>query len=410
MSETSNSPGVLENIGFELVGYHDLGGNPAFKMAVQQVETRWYLYVGHLWQRGWSVLDVTDPSSPQLLRTIDGPEGTWTIQIQAAEGRLLTGLERPGAGWGVAPGTSFEEGVLVWDVKTDAADPRLLGAWKTNATGTHRNFYAGGRYAYLAASRPGFVGNVFVVLDLAVPAEPREVGFWAWPEQYTSSGAPAVEQAYMHGPAEVRGERAYLSYGRVGAVILDIADLSSPQLVSVVGLGDFGSVLGCHTALPITDRGLLVVNSEAIKDGSGDALNYAAVVDIADERHPRLASMFPLPKPARDLAFTSYYQKGGRFGPHNQHHFQGNPAHFELRELVLMTYFNAGLRLFDISDPLEPTEIGCFVPEDPTERRGPKPAELVTQFEDVLVDARGTIYCTDKNHGLFLLSYPAGLR
>jgi hypothetical protein len=27
----------------------------------------------------------------------------------------------------------------------------------------------------------------------------------------------------------------------------------------------------------------------------------------------------------------------------------------------------------------------------------------VTQFEDVLVDARGYVYCTDKNHGLFVL-------
>ena len=47
---------------------------------------------------------------------------------------------------------------------------------------------------------------------------------------------------------------------------------------------------------------------------------------------------------------------------------------------------------------------GFFVPEDPTVRRGPKPADaLLSQFEDVIVDARGYIYCTDKNHGLFVL-------
>jgi hypothetical protein len=31
------------------------------------------------------------------------------------------------------------------------------------------------------------------------------------------------------------------------------------------------------------------------------------------------------------------------------------------------------------------------------------PARLVTQSEDVLVDARGFIYLTDKNHGLYVL-------
>jgi hypothetical protein len=36
------------------------------------------------------------------------------------------------------------------------------------------------------------------------------------------------------------------------------------------------------------------------------------------------------------------------------------------------------------------------------ERRGVLPTELVTQFEDVLADRRGYVYCTDKN-GLFIL-------
>lgn len=68
-----------------------------------------------------------------------------------------------------------------------------------------------------------------------------------------------------------------------------------------------------------------------------------------------------------------------------------------------MAYFKAGLHVFDIADPHVPVETGWFVPEDPTERRGTLPSTLVTQFEDVFVDARGYIYCTDKNHGLFVL-------
>ena len=43
------------------------------------------------------------------------------------------------------------------------------------------------------------------------------------------------------------------------------------------------------------------------------------------------------------------------------------------------------------------------VPPDPTVRRGVLPKKLVVQSEDVLVDARGYIYLTDKNHGLYVL-------
>ena len=78
----------------EPVGYHDLNGKPAFKLAMQEKNRRWYLYLAHLWHRGWSVLDVTDPSAPELCTYIPGPENTWTIQIQVADGKMITGLER----------------------------------------------------------------------------------------------------------------------------------------------------------------------------------------------------------------------------------------------------------------------------------------------------------------------------
>ena len=86
----------------EPLGYHDLDGKPAFKLAMQEVNNRWYLYVAHLWHRGWSVLDVTDPTAPEYCSFIPGPENTWTIQVQVAEDKMITGLERIAPGWGGA--------------------------------------------------------------------------------------------------------------------------------------------------------------------------------------------------------------------------------------------------------------------------------------------------------------------
>jgi len=72
---------------------------------------------------------------------------------------------------------------------------------------------------------------------------------------------------------------------------------------------------------------------------------------------------------------------------------------------VYLTYFNAGLRIMDIADARLPREVGYFVPPDPTRRYGTLPKKLVVQSEDVLVDARGYIYLTEKNQGLWILQY-----
>jgi hypothetical protein len=74
-------------------------------------------------------------------------------------------------------------------------------------------------------------------------------------------------------------------------------------------------------------------------------------------------------------------------------------------DLIYLTYFNAGLRVYDIKDPLLPVETGWFIPPRPGERAGPLPRDLVTQTEDVLVDTRGLIYVTDKQWGLWILRY-----
>ena len=73
--------------------------------------------------------------------------------------------------------------------------------------------------------------------------------------------------------------------------------------------------------------------------------------------------------------------------------------------LIYLTYFNAGLRVYDIKDPIQPVESGWFIPPDPTANSGPLPKDVVAQTEDVLVDTRGYIYITDKNWGMWILRY-----
>jgi len=385
----------------EVLGYHDLEGRPAFKLAMQEVNGRWYLYLAHLWHRGWSILDVTDPTTPQLVTYIPGPENTWTIQIQVAEGKMITALERIAPGWGGVDGQAFAEGFFIFDV-SEPTKPRRIGHFQTNSTSTHRNFYDGSNFIHAAASAPGITGKIYRIVDIADPAKPREVGQFSLPEQASGAATSGLKFS-LHGPAHIEGTRAYLPYGDGGAIILDISELSRPRMVSQLAFRGITATQGIHTFLPLPRRKIALINDEAIRENGDENLNMAGVVDISNESQPRLISLFPLPEPPAETGLKNFYEKGGRFGPHNHHHPNHQACLEERDDIAYLTYFNAGLRIYDIRDPRAPKEIAYFIPPDPKTRIGTKPSQLVAQTEDVLVDRRGCVYISDKNQGIYIL-------
>ena len=402
-------PGRAYSRNVEPIAYLDLGGRPAFKMALHRAGERWYWYCAHLWESGWSIVEVTDPARPRFVRFLEGPPNTWTLQIQIAEGRMITSLERIPEGWGGTPGAPHDEGFIVWDL-ADPEAPRRLGQYRTGGDGTHRNFYSGGRYVHTTALPPGYQGHIYQIVDVADPARPVEVSRWWRPGQWVAGGEAGVENGTMlHGGAYVKGSRAYLPYSAGGFVILDISDVTKPRLVSDLPFSPpFQSFIAVHSAVPLTRRPLVVVNSEAISERCDEPLGYVGIVDVSREEKPRLISLFPLPHPPEGLGVRNFCERPGRFGPHNQHQPQFQEVLWQDEALCFVTYFNAGLRVYDISDERAPREVGYFVPPDPQVRRGPLPASgLAPQSEDVVVDARGNIFVSDKNHGVYVLRYRA---
>ena len=202
------------------------------------------------------------------------------------------------------------------------------------------------------------------------------------------------------------GDRAYLPYGGAGVIILDISDITAPREVSRFRVSPpYVSLFGIHSAVPIPSRNLVMANSEAIRENCDEPLGFVGLIDIEDEANPRLVSTFPLPAPPPGAPYKNFCEFGGRFGPHNQHQPQHQRVLEQNDDLIYMTYFNAGLRIFEISDAYLPREVGYFVPPVPEERRGLLPQTMTPQSEDVLVDARGCIYISDKNHGVYILRH-----
>ena len=414
----------------DLVAYHDLNGRPGFQMAIQCVSDRWYLYVAHWNAHGFSILDVTEPTSPKYVKFVPEPggkPGTTTNKIQVADGIMITNLATLNPIFhDYFPDMPFDEGILIWDVK-DPENPKCLSHWSTGAKGTHRNYYGGGRYVHLSASCRGFDGNIYRIVDIIDPAHPVEVGRWWLPEQYEAGGAKnrPGEKIHLHGPPypNSKGDRAYLSYAGLGMVIVDISDITLPRyLGSLQTTPPFGwGAPTCHTVVPIERRNLAIITSEGRRlmaratgskqTGKRPPMNFIGVADISDEKDPALISIFPTPEPPPDDRFKNYFETerigAYGFGPHNVHEPHYHPDMEYRDDRIYVTYCIAGLRIYDISDPFMPKEIAYYVPPDPKDwlwqKSGGLGGELRANPEDIIVDKRGYIFMDNMQAGLHVL-------
>jgi hypothetical protein len=388
------------------LAYLDLNERPGFKLALVVRGDRWYLFVSHLWHSGWSLVNVTDPGAPKLERFIPGPANTWTLQVTVNANLLATSLEKIHEGWGDDPTRPHDEGIILWDIE-DPLNPRQRAHFRTGGTGTHRNLLDKGGSLHASAWMAGYAGAIYVLIDVADPDNPREVGRYFEPGQ--EGGADGQRFRYgLHGPAMRVGDIAYLPYSEAGLVILDLSRPEEPRAISRLHVRPpLGSAIAVHTALPLIGRNLVVINSEALAERCAESVGYAGIVDVSDIERPTLISLFPTPSPPPGSSFHSFCERGGRFGPHNQHMVTDDPNLYQSDGLTFLTYFNAGLRVFDIADPYRVEEVAYLIPKDPVRRLGPLPSGLVTQVEDVLVDARGIAYFTEKNSGLYVAEWKA---
>jgi hypothetical protein len=369
-----------DNAGFRLIGHSDLGG---YGDGMQVMPHGQALYVGHFGPSGMgtSILDISDLSRPEVVRQWKAPPGSHTHKVQVADGLLVVNHELFRSE-GPAP-----VGMALYDL-ADPFEPRRLGFFDTGGRGIHRIVYEGGRFAYVSVTPEGYTGRIWMIVDVSDPTHPTEVGRWWWPGMWEAGGEvpdwPQDEDRIAH-HAMVWGDRAYLGMWDSGMVILDISDPTNPSRVAHLSWEEGGHT---HTCLPMPDRDLVIVTDEAITEDCVGPPHMVRVVDITDETAPFVRAICPVPE-------GDFCDRGLRFGAHCLH--ENRPGSYRSQEIVFVTYFNAGLRVYDLSDSDRPAGIAHWIPKCP-------PGQKAAQINDVFVAEDHTVYVTDRvNGGVYIL-------
>jgi len=412
-SQDLPKPDFVRNM--KLIGHTDQGGRAD---GVQLMINKGYAFVGHMFSKGFSVVDVRDPRKPKPVKYIQAPPNTWTIHLQTYGDLLLvinamdmfaaaalqdekqyyTGSLSEKVSGGQQQ-RNWTAGLVVYDIK-NPEEPRQIGFMPVEGGGIHRIWYVGGRWAYVSALLDGFTDYIFMTVDMADPARPKEAGRYWLPGMNKAAGEtpnwPSNKRYGLH-HAIVNGDTAYGAWRDGGLVMMDVSDRSKPALITHRNwCPPYGG--GTHNCLPLPDRQLLVVLDEAVLDNCADGIKYIWMFDIRDPSNPVSISTFPTPDEA------DYCAKGGHFGPHNIH--ENRPDAFVSSNLIFSTYQNAGIRVTDISNAYRPEEVAAFVPPEPTQLADRRPNRAkVIQSCDVYVTTDGLLYTTDFNGGMYILEY-----
>ena len=343
------------------------------------------LYVGHMRApSGTTIVDVADPRNPRVLSRIDLPAGWHSHKVRAQDGIMLVNHERQGS----EGDPDFGGGLAIYDVSRPET-PREIGKFRTAGKGVHRYDFDG-RHAYISPTVDGYIGNICMILDLADPTKPEEIGRWWVPGQWQAGGeryrGDPTPVPRCHHPLRM-GDRLYVSWWHHGLFILDIADPARPRLVSELNTSP-AFPHPTHTCLPIPmmlkGRRIMVVADEDVAKLWPAPPAFTWIYDITEERLPIPIATWQVPGLDPDGApqppMTGCHQPSERF--------HGT--------VIPFAWFAQGLRLVDIADPFAPREVGHYMPD------APDGAERASS-NDVTVDARGLIYLIDRIRGVDII-------
>jgi hypothetical protein len=350
-------------------------------------------------------------------------------------------------------------GVKFYDV-SDPSKPEYLSYWEapasppdsesgvyTDAGGVH-HFNFVGNYLYLGTEYEGYIGRIFVIVDVSDPGNPKEAGKWwisgqktpeedavrDWEQQpififpvVKNDAGKWTKHVGMH-YVTVYGDRAYLSYHQAGLVIMDISDKSQPRFISRMDYlipgsdptnpdieacrkaagGQEAACGNAHSAKRIPGRdNLLIMSDEYFTCPYG----HVRMFDISDETNPRIMSHFLTDQnmacdenDPQKPADPSQYRVVVTTAPL----IIGASSHLGNAwgsNLYFMAWYGMGVRAIDITDPYNLVETGYYRYSIDKDLGVDKPGYSGSHTYDVTIGEEGHLYVPDASAGLRVLKY-----
>ena len=388
-----------------LISHHDLNGFGNIGEGVHLHQTqdgRRVLYMAHeSAPKDITSVDVTDIANPRLLAQTELAYGHLrSNSLSIVDDTMLVAYQslEPGQ-----PGT----GMGVYNI-SNPEEPRQIGFMDLGgeySRGCHCLWWVEGNYAHLSTGAADFQprnqkdDQFYMIVDVSDPTSPQEAGRWWFPGTRDGDADPmparhpqfdAGHRLHNGNVYPERPDRAYCAYMDSGVVILDIEDKANPKMVSHINYAPpFPGFT--HTVLPLFNRELMLVTQEAVRLGGEDYPKLMWMMDIRDETNPIIISTLPMPDT------NDFFNRPGRFGAHNVYENQPGSTCFFSDNLIFATLFNAGVRVYDTSDPFRPEEVAYFVPDIPE-------GAPSNGINDVYVDENGIMYVVDRlKGGLYIL-------
>ena len=263
-----------------------------------------YAYVASYANRLY-VVDISSPEHMYVVAEVETPGPAVDVKVQGD----LAAIAVQGAG--------LRFGVTLVDV-SDPRQPQVLTEFFDRSWRGIHNLFVHGERIYLAPIEGSGSVRGVIILDISRPTQPRISDRWI-NENNRFSGR-------IHDVFVDEG-RAYLSDPFSGLVILDLSDPDNPVTLSSLSFDE-----GIHSAW--ANEGYVYCNQEF---GSWERSIH--VVDISDPTNPVKVEEFRAEGPPDDEIV----------GPHNPYVRDG---------LLYYAYYDAGLRIFDLSDPAAPRQVG----------------------------------------------------
>jgi uncharacterized protein (TIGR03382 family) len=326
-----------------------------------------------LQQPGTVVVDVSDPAHPVItdhLTDVAMNDPWESLKVNPAR-QLLGGAQQPGPGF------------AIYDLSGDCRHPVRKSSVVLPGSRGHAGQWAPDGNTYYVTT---IINNPSIVaVDTTDVTAPRIITFWIPPSnispifhdlEFSKDGNIAYQTT-------IGGLPAIPAATQNGLLILDVSDIQQRRAnptIRILGqtTWDDGSVIA-QNALPVRIAGkeyvLFTDEAGSFRDGlaagqaacaAGKSVNgFPRLIDVSNPAAPATVSklQIELADPAKctaALGTIPISASGQQFFGYSCHYCNVDDA--DNATLAACSCFSAGLRFFDIRDPLNPKEVGYYKP------------------------------------------------